>query len=251
MELEVIAFDLASCRIAQENGADRIELCANPQEGGTTPSFGMIATARRCTTIQLFPIIRPRGGDFLYSTEEFDAMAADIEQCAELGCDGVVIGMLRADGSVDADRCAELIEHAGAMQVTFHRAFDRVRDPIEALEDVIGLGCSRILTSGLHPDVDQGATMLRTLVEAAGDRVTIMPGSGVRAVNVLELAQRTGARAFHSSARAIHPSSMEYRNPVMAEELDSISIDPREVAELRRILDEYSNGRRGASATRQ
>lgn len=237
MELEVIAFDLASCRLAQDNGADRIELCANPHEGGTTPSYGTIAQARDVTSIQLFPIIRPRGGDFLYTDGEFDAMAADVDQCRQLGCDGVVIGMLHPDGSVDADRCAELIRHAGGLQVTFHRAFDRARDPLEALETVIGLGCSRILTSGQRPNVDQGKDMLRTLVLAAGDRITIMPGSGVRSANVLELARCTGARAFHSSARASYPSTMEYTNPAMAEDLSAISIDAGEVAELRRLLD--------------
>jgi len=242
MELEVIGFDLASCLIADERGANRIELCANPHEGGTTPSYGMIAVARKSTSIQLFPIIRPRGGDFLYTKPEFKSMVADVEQCRELGCDGVVIGMLAKDGSVDVARCAELIHCAGAMQVTFHRAFDRVKDPMKALEDAVDLGCSRILTSGLQPNVEMGKEMLKALVEAAGDRITIMPGSGVRSNNILELATFTGAGAFHSSARARFSSSMEYFNPAMNEELDSISIDPREVSELRRILDAYLRG---------
>jgi copper homeostasis protein len=125
------------------------------------------------------------------------------------------------------------------MQVTFHRAFDRVQDPLQALDDVIGLGCTRILTSGLRPNVDLGTDMLRTLVAAAGDRVTIMAGSGIRSSNIVEVASATGARAFHSSARSAHPSSMEYVNPAMAEDLSSISIDAAEVAELRRLLDEY------------
>jgi len=240
MELEVIGFDLASCLIAEERGANRIELCANPHEGGTTPSHGMIAVARKITSIALFPIIRPRGGDFLYAKPEFDSMIADVEQCRELGCDGVVIGMLAKDGSVDVQRCAELIHRAGAMQVTFHRAFDRVKDPMKALEDVIGMGCSRILTSGLHPNVELGKEMLRALVVAAGNRITIMPGSGVRSDNILELAKFTGARAFHSSARATVSSSMEFTNPAMDEELESITIDPHEVSELRRILDAHA-----------
>lgn len=241
MELEVIAFDLASCRIAEDNGANRIELCANPHEGGTTPSYGTIAAARECTSIELFPIIRPRGGDFLYSEREFDAMAADIQRCEQLGCDGVVIGMLLEDGRVDADRCARLVECAGAMQVTFHRAFDRVRDPITALDDIVGLGCSRILTSGLRPNVDLGTSMLRTLVAAAGTRITIMPGSGVRSGNVIELARCTGATAFHSSARTVKASAMRYTNPAMDEELSSVSIDADEVSALRRILDAYDH----------
>lgn len=238
VELEVIAFDLASCLVAQTQGADRIELCANPHEGGTTPSYGTIAVARSSTAIQLFPIIRPRGGDFRYSDTEFHAMVADVQQCGELGCDGVVFGILTPEGGVDVDRCAQLIEHAGSMQVTFHRAFDRVRDPLAALEDVIALGCARILTSGLRPNVDLGRDMLRTLVQAAGARITIMPGSGVRSTNIAELAKFTGARAFHSSARSMHPSSMDYTNPAMDEELDSVGIDADEVSRLRRILDQ-------------
>ncbi len=242
MELEVIAFDLASCRIAEDNGANRIELCANPHEGGTTPSYGMIATARESTNIQLFPIIRPRGGDFLYTRAEFESMATDVRQSAQLGCDGVVIGMLHKDGRVDVDRCAELVGHAGGMEVTFHRAFDRVSDPITALEEIIELGCSRILTSGLRPNVDLGKAMLRTLVKAAGSRITIMPGSGVRAGNIAELARFTGARAFHSSARTVHDSVMQYTNPAMDEDLHSVSLDPTEVSELRRILDADASG---------
>lgn len=237
MELEVIGFDLASCLTAQRCGADRIELCANPQEGGTTPSAGMISAARRQTSLALFPIIRPRGGDFLYTPPEFEAMLADVELCRNLGCDGVVIGMLNRDGTVDVQRCAELIRCAEGMEVTFHRAFDRVEDPMRALEEVIGLGCSRVLTSGLHPDVDLGKQMLRELVDAAGDRITVMPGSGVRSTNVAELAAFTGARAFHSSARTRLASAMGFTNPAMAEDLSSVSIDGEEVAALRRILD--------------
>lgn len=242
MELEVIGFDLASCLIAETHGANRIELCANPHEGGTTPSYGMIRVARQNTSIELFPIIRPRGGDFLFSGLEFQAMITDIQQCEQLGCDGVVIGMLTEDGNVDVDRCAELIQHAGAMQVTFHRAFDRVKDPMKALEQIIDLGCMRILTSGLRPNVDLGREMLRTLVDAAGERITIMPGSGVRSNNVLELARFTGATAFHSSARSSHPTTMKYINSSMDEDLASVSIDDEEVSELRRLLDLYAEG---------
>jgi copper homeostasis protein len=202
----------------------------------------MIAVAKENTSIQLFPIIRPRGGDFFFSELEFQSMIADIEQCAQLGCDGVVIGMLAEDGRVDVDRCAELIRHAGAMAVTFHRAFDRVKDPMQSLEEIIDLGCTRILTSGLHPNVELGQDMLRMLVDAAGNRITIMPGSGVRSNNILELAKLTGAKAFHSSARSIRASSMKYVNPAMTEDLDSVSIDANEVSELRRILDAYAQG---------
>lgn len=241
MELEVIGFDLASCLIAEQNGANRIELCANPHEGGTTPSYGMISLARKKTTIQLFPIIRPRGGDFLYSDDEFQSMIEDIKQCKLLGCDGVVIGMLHKNGDVDIDRCAELINHADHMEVTFHRAFDRVRDPFKSLEEIISLGCKRILTSGLHPNVDQGIDMLKSLVDAANNRISIMPGSGVRSKNIQQLANYTGAISFHSSARKTIPSSMDYTNVQMNEDLISVGIDADEVAMLRNILDQISN----------
>lgn len=237
MELEVIGFDLASCVVAERRGADRIELCANPHEGGTTPSHGTIALARAATAIQVFPIIRPRGGDFRYSRDEFAAMIADVEHCADLGCDGVVIGMLLDDGRVDVERCAELVRRARPMEVTFHRAFDRVRDPLTALEQIVDLGCSRILTSGLRPTAELGREMLRRLVEAAGRRVTIMAGSGVRSDNVAALVRYTGARAYHSSARTIRPTSMAYTNPDMDEDLTSVSIDPLEVSALRAVLD--------------
>ncbi len=240
MELEVIGFDLASCLIAAKKGANRIELCANPFEGGTTPSYGMIALARSNVSIQLFPIIRPRGGDFLYSNQEHQSMIEDIKQCKQLGCDGVVIGMLLKDGNIDVERCADLIHHADKMEVTFHRAFDRVKDPIKSLEEIIELGCKRILTSGLHPNVDEGKEVLKQLVTLANGRIRIMPGSGVRSKNIIDLASYTGAESFHSSARMTKSSNMEYKNIQMNEELNSIGIDPDEVEKLRNLLDNYS-----------
>ena len=147
-KLEVIGFTIESCLIAQAAGAHRIELCDNPSEGGTTPSYGFIKTARENLSIELYPIIRPRGGDFLYSEIEFELMKADIQICKNLGCDGVVIGMLNSDGTVDKQRCKQLVDIAQPMGVSFHRAFDRTKDPFKALEDIISIGCERILTSG-------------------------------------------------------------------------------------------------------
>ena len=240
-ELEVIAFNIASCKIAQESGADRIELCANPHEGGTTPSYGMIAEARKATSIQLFPIIRPRGGDFLYTDEEFQSMLYDIEICKKLNCDGVVIGMLNAGGNIDMARSSKLMEAAGSMQVTFHRAFDRVKDPLNALEEIISLGCKRILTSGLTPNVNEGTNLLTVLVKAAGDRICIMPGSGVRAENIIQLAELTGAKAFHSSARKMVASEMIYTNVEMNESLQQVSLDGDEVRKIKDKLDLHFN----------
>lgn len=242
-ELEIIGFDIASCSIAQAMGASRIELCANPEEGGTTPSFGMIEQAKKTCSIPIFPIIRPRGGDFLYTDEEFKAMKSDIKTCLSIGCDGVVIGMLMANGSIDVKRSNELVAEAGNMEVTFHRAFDRVNDPVESIEKTIAIGCKRILTSGLHKSALEGKQILKQLVEQAAGRIEIMLGSGVRATNVVELAAFTGARAFHSSARMQMASQMMYKNPNMEEELKHASLDAEEVKRLKEQLDHYFNAR--------
>ncbi len=238
-ELEVIAFDLNSCIIAAENGATRIELCANPHEGGTTPSFGMIKEARKISATQLFPIIRPRGGDFYYSSHEFNSMLHDIQICHDLGCDGVVIGMLKKDGTVDIEKNKELVDAAKGMEVTFHRAFDRVNDPFIALEQIISIGCKRILTSGLKPTVMEGIETLKELVNLASNRIKIMPGSGVRSNNVIQLAEYTNAKSFHSSARKVNDSAMIFQNLEMKESLTHATLDADEVKGLKNKLDIY------------
>lgn len=238
-ELEIIAFDIQSCLEIEKCGATRIELCANPLEGGTTPSAGMIKAARSACFIQLFPIIRPRGGDFLYSPAEFEAMGEDIQLCKSIGCDGVVMGMLTSKGEVDQKRCAQLIKAAGSMEVTFHRAFDRVQDPFEAMESIISLGCTRILTSGLHPHASEGALLIRELVERAGTRIQIMVGSGVRSDNIRSLASSTTATCFHSSARIDNSSAMQYSNSDMHEALKHATVDPMEVRRIKQVLDNY------------
>jgi copper homeostasis protein len=229
-KLEVIAFDIASCSIIQRSGAHRIELCQGPAEGGTTPSHGFIKAARQQTSIQLYPIIRPRGGDFLYSADEFTMMRSDVVLCKELGCDGVVLGILTADGQVDKERCSRLVELAYPMGVTFHRAFDRVVDAATALEDVINCGFERILTSGLQPDAISGATTIADLIQQADNRITIMPGSGVRSGNIAALAAQTGAVEFHTSARINQNSQMVYHPTAMQENLQHASVDEMEIA---------------------
>lgn len=237
-ELEVIAFDLFSCLVAENAGAHRIELCANPHEGGTTPSFGMMRMARKASSIQLFPIIRPRGGDFLYDKAEFLSMIEDIKIAKNEGCDGVVIGMLKKDGAIDIDACHDLIHHANGMEVTFHRAFDRVNDQQKALEDVIKLGCTRILTSGGHPTAMEGKDQLQKLVSLASNRIKIMVGSGIRSSNIKEIQSHTKASVFHASARKTVSSMMDYQHASMHEQLEKISIDEQEVRLLRSVLDE-------------
>ena len=236
-ELEVIAFDTASCRIAQEAGADRIELCANPLEGGTTPSHGMIRKARTIATIQLFPIIRPRGGDFVYTDDEFDVMKQDVLYCKEVGCDGVVIGLLKKDGTVDVERTSQLVQLAYPLGVTFHRAIDHSVNMEEALEAIISCGCERILTSGGKPTAPEGAEKIAQLIKLADGRIDIMPGSGIRSGNIVELAKATGARVFHSSARVNLPSSSEHVNPLLAAETGHSSLSKNEVEALVQALD--------------
>ena len=228
-KLETIAFNIESCHISQAAGAHRIELCDNPGEGGTTPSYGFIKAARKALNIDLFPIIRPRGGDFLYSDEEFEIMKADVQLCKELGCDGVVIGMLNEDATIDKKRSSILVNIAYPMSVTFHRAFDRVTAPDQALEDVIEIGCERILTSGFHPSAIDGAENIKKLISLAGERIIIMPGSGVRSENIISLAESTGVVEFHSSARKHISSQMKIINPYMNETLKTISADGEEI----------------------
>lgn len=234
--LEIIGFNLDSCRIAQANGANRIELCVNPGDGGTTPSYGYIKAARKLLQIELYCMIRPRGGDFFYSAEEFDVMKDDIKNAKNLGCDGVVIGMLNKDGSVAKDQCRQLVELAYPLGVTFQRAFDRVKDPFTALEDVIDTGCERLLTSGLVPNCFHGAKLISSLNAQANGRISIMPGSGLRSSNVLDVAAITGATEFHTSARIFAPTNMDFVNPAMEEDLQEVMVDGDEVAKIVQLL---------------
>jgi copper homeostasis protein len=232
-KLEVIGFNIESCMLAQAAGADRIELCDNPGEGGTTPSYGFIKAAREKLDIQLYPIIRPRGGDFFYSDAEFEVMKTDVRICKDLDCDGVVIGILHADGTIDKERCSKLMQIAYPLGVTFHRAFDRVNDASKALEDIIEIGCERILTSGLYPTSPEGIDSIAALIKQADERIIIMPGSGVRADNIIELAKKTGAVEFHTSARINAKSKMNFINEAMKESLQSVTVD---IDELKSII---------------
>jgi len=234
--LEICAFNLASALLAQQSGADRIELCASPEEGGVTPSPGVIRSAREGLRIALYPIIRPRGGDFLYSDDEFRVMVRDIEYCKQVGCNGVVIGMLNADGSVDQGRSARLVEAAYPLGVTFHRAFDWAANPFEAMETIIQIGCERILTSGQRPTAMEGAELIDQLVREADDRIVIMPGSGIRAANIVSLAEKTGASEFHTSARLRQASAMNYVNAQMSEAQDVVMAGQDEIRKIKEQL---------------
>lgn len=224
-KIEICANSVASCLQAQKGGAYRVELCAGIPEGGTTPSYGETAVARQLLDIKLNIIIRPRGGDFLYSEVEHQAMLHDIEMAKKLGVDGVVIGCLKANGTIDMERNKELIDAAKGMNVTFHRAFDMCKDPFESLEQIISLGCDRVLTSGQQPTAIEGVSLLAELVAKANGRIIIMPGSGVNEENIATIAAETKATEFHFSAREPIDSKMEYRNPNLKMGGTVVSID--------------------------
>lgn len=221
MVLEVCAYTLRTCLLAAEAGADRLELCADPGQGGTTPSQGMIEAALR-TGLPVFPMIRPRGGDFLYSRDELDVMRRDVRVCREAGCAGIVVGMQLKDGSLDSDGMKRFVDLADGMSVTCHKVFDGVPNAEEALEVLVRSGCSRVLTSGLAPTAMEGASVIRALNEQAAGRITVLVGGGVRAGNIAALAAATGAQEWHSSA-------------LTAASIDR-SADPLELAGMLRAL---------------
>lgn len=239
--LEVCAYSIDAAIASQAAGADRVELCANPPEGGSTPSSGSISVARQNLKIELHVLIRPRGGDFLYSPHEFAAMKEDIRTCRRLGVDGVVLGILLPDGHVDRERCRELVESARPMSVTFHRAFDLARNALQSLEDVIATGCNRILTSGQANSAIEGAGMIAELVRRAGKRIIIMAGAGINEDNFARLIESTGAHEFHTSARKVVPSDMLFRNSKVSlgsapeREYELLTIDQKRIERMQEI----------------
>jgi copper homeostasis protein len=197
--LEICAYNIQSCLIAEMAGATRIELCVGPQQGGVTPSYGLIKYVLEHISIPAFPMIRPRGGDFVYDAAEIGIMKKDILMCRKLGCPGIATGVLLQNGEIDLDAMRRITELAYPMQVTFHKAFDATGDAFRSLEDVMAAGCSRILTSGLRNTAVEGAGILSRLIAQAAGRIVIMPGGGVRSANIAGLAAATGATEFHSS----------------------------------------------------
>jgi copper homeostasis protein len=241
ISLEVCANSVTSAVAAQNGGAVRVELCENLFEGGTTPSYGEILMARKLLHIKLYVLIRPRGGDFLYTDLEFDIMMSDIRNCIEAGCDGIVIGMLNTDGTVDKKRCSEMttLARQWGLGVTFHRAFDMCADLFQSMEEIIELGCERILTSGGKSTAMEGASVIARLISKATGRIKIMPGSGVSEANVADLVRFTGANEIHSSARVHVLSKMEYKNEhiIMGDTVgDEYSNDVTGVERVREII---------------
>jgi copper homeostasis protein len=212
MLVEICVDSVAGAIAAQRGGADRIELCDNLLEGGTTPSAGCIKVARG-VKIRLHVMIRPRGGDFLYSPEELEVMREDVRMAKDLGADGVVFGCLTAAGQVDRFQTAELTQLARPLNVTFHRAFDMSSDPERGLEELIELGVDRVLTSGQESTCLEGMDVIAALVRKAAGRISVMPGGGLTLRNVARIAKFTGVSEVHLSARGSTDSKMRYRNP--------------------------------------
>lgn len=215
MIIEIAVFSLEAAIAAFNAGAERIELCSAPAEGGLTPSAATMRLARKYVKIPIHVMIRPREGDFCYSAREFEAMLLDIAAAKMVGMEGIVAGVLNPDGSVDEKRTAILVDAAAPMNVTFHRAFDMTKDQDEALEAIIYAGCARILTSGGQQTAPQGIEKLAKLVKKAGDRISIMPGSGVNLVNIKHIAEITGAKEIHLSARSFVPGKMKFKQPLV------------------------------------
>lgn len=236
-QLEICSNSPQSACYAAEGGATRIELCQNLENGGTTPSYGQIVQTRKLVDIGIHVLIRPRGGDFVYTDLEFDEMLADIQFCKEAGCDGVVIGVLNSDATIDVTRTKLLTEAARPMHVTFHRAFDKCADPKAALTVLMNLGIDRVLTSGLQNKAEEAVTLLKELVDYAADHIVIMPGAGVDSTNMEMILQATGAKAIHSSAKVSLASTMEYDRVEVSGMNESIySTSKEKVRQLADIL---------------
>ncbi len=244
MTIEIVVYNIESALKAQEGGADRIELCDNPGEGGTTPSFGTIESVRQNMNLDVFVMIRPRGGDFHYSNYEFHCMKRDIDQCQKISADGVVFGILNVDGTLDKKRCKELIDRARPMKVTCHRAFDMTSDPFKTLEDCIEVGFDRILTSGHQLTAAKGIDLIAELVKKANGRIAIMPGSGVNEEVVEKIVSTTHVKDIHFSAVAYRESAMQYRNLAIAgmgsdegAEFKYRTVDPERVRTIRKLAE--------------
>lgn len=238
MILEICANSVESAIAAQQGGADRIELCTNLAEGGTTPSYGQIKWCVENLQLEVWPLIRPRGGDFLYSDAEFETILEDISYCKQIGCNGVVTGLLNTNGTINEERCAKIIAVASPMPVAFHRAFDMSNDLSVALETVIKLGFVRVLSSGGKENAFVGANELAKLVVQANNRIEIMPGAGVNADNLIEIAKTTSAKNFHTTAKSVVKSKMKFKNEASKmgiENADQFSYEQTDILKVKAL----------------
>ena len=229
---EVCAFNIQSAIIAERAGAARVELCDNPVEGGTTPSYGTIIETREKITIDLYPIIRPRSGNYFYDEEEYAIIKRDIMICRDLGCDGISVGTQKINGDIDTEMLKRIVEWAGPLGVTCNRAFDCAPDPFKALEDIISCGCERILTSGQRSAAPDAGELLGELVKAAGNRIIIMPGAGIKSSNIKKLVQESNATDYHGSARKIAANPVTYINKEVSDYGNVYITDEQEVRDI-------------------
>ncbi len=210
---EVCVDSVDAAVAAESGGAQRVELCSDLLEGGLTPSHGTLEAARARLGIRIMAMVRPRGGDFCYSESEFDVMRYDVAAARSLGADGIVLGLLEPDGTVDRARTAELVALARPLPVTFHRAFDMTRDPFGALDVLIELGIDRVLTSGQEPTVLEGIDLIAALMQRAAGRIIVMPGGGITERTAPKIVKALPVREIHFAALEPRPGRMEYRNP--------------------------------------
>ncbi|XP_054546121.1 copper homeostasis protein cutC homolog isoform X2 [Talpa occidentalis] len=214
--MEVCVDSVESAVNAERGGAGRIELCSSLLEGGTTPSMGVLQVVKQCVQIPVFVMIRPRGGDFLYSDREVEVMKADIHLAKLYGADGLVFGALTEDGHIDKELCMSLVAICRPLPVTFHRAFDMVHDPMAALETLLTLGFERVLTSGCDSSALEGLPLIKRLIDEAKGRIVVMPGGGITDRNLQRILEGSGATEFHCSARSARDSGMKFRNSSVA-----------------------------------
>jgi copper homeostasis protein len=234
--LEVCAFTIQSCSIAQRAGAARVELCDNPVEGGTTPSWGTIKRVREKIDIPLYPIIRPRSGNYFYDDDEFEIMRRDIAICKELRCNGISVGVGTLAAEIDTERLKRIVEWAYPMGVTCNRVFDGTPDLFKALEELIACGCERVLTSGGKTAAPEASDVLVKLVQQAAGRISIMPGAGIKSSNVAQLRRACGAHEFHASARVAMPNPLTYINTAVSDYGHVYIADEEEVRRLVEVL---------------
>lgn len=230
--IEVCAFNIQSCLIAQRAGAARVELCDNPIEGGTTPSWGTIKRVREKIDILLYPIIRPRSGNYFYDDDEFEIIRRDIQVSKELGCNGISIGISTVDATVDTERMKRVVEWAYPMGVTCNRVIDSSPDVFKALDAIIDCGCERVLTSGGKTAAPDAADVLAKMVQQAAGRIIVMPGAGVKSSNVAQLRNECGATEFHASARKVAANPVTYLNTEVSDYGHVYVADEEEVKRL-------------------
>lgn len=246
MKLEICANSVVSAINAESGGADRVELCENMAEGGTTPGSGSIIQARKHLKIELYVMIRPRGADFHYSQLEFEIMKEDISLAKKYGADGVVFGILNSDGSIDKPRMSELAEISRPMKITCHRSFDMTPDPFRAMEDLIEIGIDRILTSGQQNNALKGSVLIRELITAAKDRIILMPGGGIKEENLEEIIMITTANEYHLNLTGSFPSQMKFKRQGIHmgkqgyPEYEIMSSDTNRIKTVKEIIQRYS-----------